>query len=341
MHSTKKITTKEFIERSIIIHGSKYDYSQTEYANNRTKLKIICPDHGEFWQTPKQHLRGQGCPECGKLKLQGKRQFCRKTKVKGKNYTQDEYISLLKNIYGEKYDYTKVHYVDVLSPVTLTCPEHGEFTKKAGYLINSKYKSGCPCCTMERRQKNNSLGLEKFIEKANNIHHGFFDYSKVQYINNSTKVDIVCPKHGIFSCTPANHLKGRGCPICRSETYVYEERLYRFLRTFLKKDEIIRQYRADWLSNYKSLDFYIPKYKLGIEHQGSQHFYKTRFNGETEEKLQHRINNDKIKIKECYENDVKLLFFTYELVKTPSNCFYELIFNEEELKRKILNYQQL
>ena len=65
---------------------------------------------------------------------------------------------------------------------------------------------------------------------------------------------------------------------------VYEERLYRFLRTFLKKDEIIRQYRADWLSNYKSIDFYIPKYKLGIEHQGSQHFYKTRFNGETEEK---------------------------------------------------------
>ena len=78
-----------------------------------------------------------------------------------------------------------------------------------------------------------------------------------------------------------------------------------------------------------------------IEHQGSQHFYKTRFSGETEEKLQHRINNDKIKIKECYDNDVKLLFFTYELTKTPSNCFYDLIFNEEELKRKILNYQQL
>ena len=62
--STKKKTTEQFINEAKKIHGDKYDYSKVEYVNNLTKVCIICPEHGEFWQTPKQHLRGQGCPKC-------------------------------------------------------------------------------------------------------------------------------------------------------------------------------------------------------------------------------------------------------------------------------------
>ena len=62
--NTKK-TTEQFIEEAKKIHGNKFDYSKVEYINARTKVCIICPKHGEFWQTPDSHLRGRGCKKCG------------------------------------------------------------------------------------------------------------------------------------------------------------------------------------------------------------------------------------------------------------------------------------
>ena len=65
---TKYITdTKTFIEKAKVIHGN-YDYSKTIYENTLKNVEIICPIHGEFWQSPNAHLKGSGCPECGKLK---------------------------------------------------------------------------------------------------------------------------------------------------------------------------------------------------------------------------------------------------------------------------------
>ena len=54
---SKKSTTGEFISKSKLIHGDKYDYSKVEYVNNHSKVSIICPRHGEFWQTPANHLK--------------------------------------------------------------------------------------------------------------------------------------------------------------------------------------------------------------------------------------------------------------------------------------------
>ena len=69
----KRLTTNEFISRSKKIHSDKYDYSLVEYKNNVTKVKIICPIHGIFEQTPKSHIKGRGCPKCnsskGELKI--------------------------------------------------------------------------------------------------------------------------------------------------------------------------------------------------------------------------------------------------------------------------------
>ena len=62
---SKKLSLEEFIEKAKEIHGDKYDYSKVEYINTKTKVCIICPEHGEFWQTPGSHLNGSGCPECG------------------------------------------------------------------------------------------------------------------------------------------------------------------------------------------------------------------------------------------------------------------------------------
>ena len=61
---SKKKTTEQFIEEARLTHGDKYDYSKVEYENNKKPVCIICPEHGEFWQQPSNHLHGAGCPKC-------------------------------------------------------------------------------------------------------------------------------------------------------------------------------------------------------------------------------------------------------------------------------------
>lgn len=61
----------KFIEKAKLIHGDKYDYSKVKYVNNKIKVCIICPEHGEFWQMPSKHINSkQGCPICNESKLE-------------------------------------------------------------------------------------------------------------------------------------------------------------------------------------------------------------------------------------------------------------------------------
>lgn len=114
--------------------------------------------------------------------------------------------------------------------------------------------------------KTAKLTTELFIEKAKAIHGDKYDYSKVIYINSTTKVCIVCPIHGEFWQTPSMHLRGNGCSICR------ESSLERDIRTWLLQNQIdyIQQHTFEWLK-YKSamyFDFYLPKYNIVLERQG-------------------------------------------------------------------------
>ena len=58
------MNTKDFIERGQVTHKENYDFSKSNYVNPKTKITIICPEHGEFCQTPCAHMKGQGCPQC-------------------------------------------------------------------------------------------------------------------------------------------------------------------------------------------------------------------------------------------------------------------------------------
>lgn len=334
MGKTTKKTTEQAIKEAKKVHGDKYDYSRFVYVNQNTEAIIGCPIHGWFKQKPKLHiLRGHGCPECGRFVGKGKDS----KNYKGKKhiyYNTESFKEKLKEIYGEKYDLSKVEYKNSHEKVILICPIHGEFKKAPCKLLKGQ---GCQKCNKKNAREKIVDSIDKCIDDFNKVHHGLYDYSHVEYINNSTNVMITCRKHGDFPCTPANHKKGRGCPICKAEHNVYEEKLYYFLKTFIDEKEIIRQYRTEWLTENKSLDFFIPKYNIAIEHQGSQHYYKMRYENDTNCKLERRINNDKIKYDECIKNNVYIFYFTYELTKKPENCFHELIFKEEELKNKILN----
>ena len=95
-----KNTTKHFIKKAKEIHGNKYGYSKTEYVNNRAKVCIICPEHGEFWQSPYLHTNGSGCPKCAKM-LNGA----------SKRLTKCDFLAKAKEIHGDKYDYSNVEYI--------------------------------------------------------------------------------------------------------------------------------------------------------------------------------------------------------------------------------------
>ncbi len=193
---SKRKTTEEFIKEAVKIHGDKYDYSKVEYKNNRTKVCIICPEHGEFWQVPTLHI-GQkcGCPKCWKKDTNG-------------------FIEEAKVIHGGKYDYSKVEYKGYDEPVCIICPEHGEFWQAPTVHLNG---SGCPKCGLMRIKDKNTKSGDKFIEDAKKVHGDRYDYSKVEYVSNKTKVCIICPKHGEFWQKPSVHLKGGHCPKCQVE----------------------------------------------------------------------------------------------------------------------------
>lgn len=69
---------------------------------------------------------------------------------------------------------------------------------------------------MNRLEKRQQF-LKEFIEKGTQLHNGKYDYSNVDYINSRTKVNIICPKHGLFEQVPRSHLQGNGCPKCAYE----------------------------------------------------------------------------------------------------------------------------
>lgn len=63
-NKSRQLTTEQFIKKARQVHGNKYDYSKTKYKNSKTKVKIICPEHGEFTKNPGKHFEGQGCKIC-------------------------------------------------------------------------------------------------------------------------------------------------------------------------------------------------------------------------------------------------------------------------------------
>ena len=148
----KRLTTEEFIERSNIIHSNKYDYSKTNYINARTKVCIICPEHGEFYVLPNSHLQGYGCKKCADVL---------------KSSSTEEFIKKAKEKHGDAYDYDKVNYVNARTKVIITCKKCGNsFLQKPNSHLNG---CGCPYCNGTKH-----LSTEEFIEKSKVIHGEFY-----------------------------------------------------------------------------------------------------------------------------------------------------------------------
>jgi hypothetical protein len=282
-------TTKEWIVSAREVHCDKYDYSKVDYVKSSIKVCIICPEHGEFWQTPNSHLRGCGCPKCGN-----------KANAERKRSYKEEFIKKSRKKHGDKYDYSEVEYVNVNTKVHIICPEHGEFEQ----LPNSHLQGcGCPKCGIEKMRESISSSKEDFIKKAREVHGNKYDYSKVEYVNNKTKVSIICPEHGEFEQIASYHMCGNGCPKCNLS------HLERSVMNYLDEHGITYDYqkRFKWLGR-QSLDFYLPDYNVGIECQGKQHFFPVDYFGGDKE-FKNTLERDKRKKALCEKHGIKLLYF--------------------------------
>lgn len=204
-----KYTTEQFIERAKKVHGNKYNYSKVDYEDNQTDVLIICPKpgHGEFLQRPCVHIDGKcKCPTCAYEELSITNAM-----------TKEEFIKRANIVHNNKYGYPKVIYKNNYTEIIINCPEHGDFPQ-----IPTTHLSGCGCPAhgKEEQRKKLQMTKEEFIRRANAVHHGKYNYSEVEYINNHTDVKIYCEEHGYFYQTPAAHIhRGDCCPKCSNRGY--------------------------------------------------------------------------------------------------------------------------
>lgn len=204
----RRLTQEEFNSKVRALYGDKYP--DVPYEGGRVKLKLMCPIHGEFAKLTSDYLGGHGCEKCG-----------HEEGARNRRVTLEEFIKRSEKPHGNKYDYTHVVLKDVLTKVKIGCTIHGYF-EQTPYTHMSG--GGCIKCGEVEAVKKMRLPLEEFTSRSNIIHKFAYDYSKVVYEGTSSKVIIVCSKHGEFQQTPKDHLKGAGCKRCGIEIRVNKSR---------------------------------------------------------------------------------------------------------------------
>ena len=320
--STKKKTTEQFIKEARIKHNGKYDYSLVEYNGNKKKVRIICPIHGEFKQTPDRHLHTSGCKKCAAEKrgLERRKTF-------------EDFVKKSNIVHNRKYTYVKETFVKGDVETKIICPIHGEFWQTPDSHMQGH---GCQKCKSDKLAELRKEEFGDFIENARNVHKDRYDYSLVNYIDNTTPIDIICPKHGKFSQSPRVHLRGGGCYLCNNSHL--EETTENILTDL--GITYIEQQRFDWLINEKKmpLDFYIPDYNIAIECQGDQHIYNRDTYYNKDGQFEKRIMLDKLKYRLCIEHNIRIIYIfskrnsKYRLDEQFNHMYDDALFIEDIMK---------
>ena len=236
-------TTEMFITEAARVWGDRWDYSPTEYKGAKQLLEVRCREHGPYKQKASNHLEGLiGCRSCrGYKPLE----------------TTESFITKALEVWGSRWDYSKVDYTNSKTHVTIICPSHGEFLQIPGRHLQKGV--GCPGCHGQL------VDTGSFRERAVEVWGNRWDYSLVEYTNTHTPVRINCPDHGLFQQSPLGHLAGNiGCISCRNQgTSLKEKELLNYIGSLGL--ECIHRYR---LGSGKELDIFIPSKGVAIEFNG-------------------------------------------------------------------------
>ena len=266
----------------------------SDYAGDKEYIHVRCRKCGYEWDTKPNWLKqGAGCKKC----------YYRRSAEKRRK-EESSFIEQSKEKHGNKYDYSKVKYVNNKTPVILICPKHGEFPVRPDKHLNRG--DGCPECAKIQNGLKRRLRQEEFVRRSSEIHNNTYDYSKSVYNGWDKPVTIICPKHGEFVQNAGSHLSGDGCPTCA------ESHLEKKMASILVKNNVtfIRQKKFAWLGRM-SLDFFLPDLNIAIECQGSQHYSDYYFNKwDKNSTLEKIVERDVKKNRLCSENNVQILYFS-------------------------------
>jgi hypothetical protein len=189
----KRFTIDEWIEKAKSTHGENYDYSNSVLIG-KTQMSVKCRIHGEWTPDRSSHATGgAGCPVCNPTA----------------RWDTEKFIEKSRELYGGRFDYSLVEYVNAGTPVRIICLEHEVEFKVTPR--NHRYSSpGCRECLDVVVPT-----TEEFIERLRSVHGDKYDYSLVEYISTKEPVRLVCPEHGPFEKTPINLVHhGNGCSKC-------------------------------------------------------------------------------------------------------------------------------
>lgn len=397
--SGRAARAKNFIERARARFGDRYDYSRVEYVNSGQEVIIGCPIHGWIKQKPYIHLITYGCPECGhakqgywyddKKKQQMQKQFIKKSKAlhEGLDYSVTQYtgahnpvklrcikhdlvyeVSIASNhigslhqrgcpkcareatvayhtmpledflfkaafVHGDRYDYSKVQWVNANTEIEIICKEHGPFKQLPVVHINQK--CGCPECGKRTQAAKHSYTQDEFIEMARRVHGDKYTYECTHYVGIDTPIMVNCRKHGPFQTTPHNFIHAKsGCPKCNNP------KLESIVESWLKEQNIKyeSQKRFEWLRNKRNLvlDFFLPDYNVAIECQGDQHFTHQFLSKKRKEYISKIGERDKMKHDQCAEHDIPIIYFVNkDSTVIPEKYFGPIVKDKIELIFKI------
>lgn len=286
--SSHSPTTEEWIKRAKE-KFPQYDYSKVNYVNNKTKVIIVCPKHGEFSQSPSNFLIHCGCSVCQKEK-------------KEEEYS-NYFFKEAKRKFGNKFSYL-TEKVFHNKKIKIICPIHGEFNQLPQVHLNAKY--GCPKCQSHTSTLKTST--EEWIEKARLIHGNKYDYSITIFNGSNNKIEYICPKHGRVIQYAYRHLNGSGCRKCSSSKG--EEKISNILESMNIPFESQKSFEDLKNINNLKYDFYLPKQNIVIEFNGIQH-YSSRAFRKTRKEFLIQKHRDWLKRKYAKKNNLKLIIIPY------------------------------
>ena len=277
-----------------------------------------CMEHGEFKKRLDhlQEIKHHICPKCSKkiyAKIVGT--------IIGKKCNINDYVDISKFQPLEecKGATIKMHFL---------CMEHNH-----EFYATPERCFGCDICKKEHHYKWEKdwkhIDQEEIIRRCQKIHPEY-DYSMVNYVNATTPIDIICPKHGVFQMSYANltnKTKPQNCPFCSK---MGTHKISKMTKEVLAKlDELnityITEKTFDGLKDKKKLpiDIWLPDYNTAIECQGAQHFRFVKSFCRNKEGFEYIKYHDKLKYNYFNGSDMTLLYYTRPENKRiiPDNYF--------------------
>jgi len=222
------------------------------------------------------------------------------------------------DVHSDRYDYSKSKYSNAITEIEIICHTHGSFWQRPYSHVDGH---GCPKCA------DTSLDTTDFIKRSHYVHQDKYDYSRSEYVNFRTKIEIICKEHGIFLQSPSQHLDGHGCPKC---SHAISKPHQKALSLFPHDIHIVNNGR-DVLDGLE-IDLYCPALEFGVEIHGA-YWHSCRINNSPRHNTYKRLHS--IKAQAAERTGITLYqFWDFEINDNPE-LIKSMIWNRCGLSNRI------